>query len=86
MWRGTHYPLRDLRRHNSPFVWEREARKKRDEEIRTRAGGAEDGEEGGEGSGEGVKAKAKTHCAWGGRSHAFLLLRVALPLVGMGCG
>jgi len=35
MWRGTLYPLRDLRRHNSPFVWEREARKKRDEEIRT---------------------------------------------------
>ena len=23
-----------------------------------------------------------THCAWGGRSHAFLLLRVDLPLVG----
>ncbi len=35
MWRGTLYPLRDLRLHNSPFVWEREARKKRDEEIRT---------------------------------------------------
>ncbi|MGA8940408.1 MAG: glycosyltransferase family 2 protein [Acidobacteriaceae bacterium] len=34
VWRGTHYPLRDLRKHNSPFVWEREARKKRDEEIR----------------------------------------------------
>ena len=34
MWRGTLYPLRDLRMHNSPFVWEREARKKRDEEIR----------------------------------------------------
>ena len=34
MWRGTLYPLRDLRRHNSPFVWEREARKKRDEKIR----------------------------------------------------
>ena len=33
-WRGTLYPLRDLRMHNSPFVWEREARKKRDEEIR----------------------------------------------------
>ncbi|MBW4037598.1 MAG: glycosyltransferase [Acidobacteria bacterium] len=30
VWRGTHYPLRDLRRHNSPFVWEREARKRRD--------------------------------------------------------
>jgi glycosyltransferase involved in cell wall biosynthesis len=37
MWRGTLYPLRELRRHNSPFVWEREARKKRDEEIRTAA-------------------------------------------------
>jgi glycosyltransferase involved in cell wall biosynthesis len=34
LWRGTLYPLRDLRKHNSPFVWEREARKKRDEEIR----------------------------------------------------
>ncbi len=34
MWRGTFYPLRDLRAHNSPFVWEREARKKRDEGIR----------------------------------------------------
>ncbi len=34
MWRGTLYPLRDLRMHNSPFVWEREARKKRDEEVR----------------------------------------------------
>jgi glycosyltransferase involved in cell wall biosynthesis len=37
MWRGTLYPLRDLRKHNSPFVWEREARKKRDEEVRTAA-------------------------------------------------
>jgi hypothetical protein len=34
MWRGTHYRLRDLRRHNSPFVWEREARKRRDEQVR----------------------------------------------------
>ena len=25
MWRGTLYPLRDLREHNSPFVWERES-------------------------------------------------------------
>jgi len=32
-WRGTHYPLRDLRRHNSPFVWRREARMRRDEQI-----------------------------------------------------
>jgi glycosyltransferase involved in cell wall biosynthesis len=36
VWRGTLYPLRDLRKHNSPFVWERAARKKRDEEIRAR--------------------------------------------------
>ena len=34
VWRGTYYPLRDLRKHNSPFVWEREARKTRDEAIR----------------------------------------------------
>jgi cellulose synthase/poly-beta-1,6-N-acetylglucosamine synthase-like glycosyltransferase len=33
VWRGTHYPLRDLRRHNSPFVWERAARKLREEEA-----------------------------------------------------
>jgi glycosyltransferase involved in cell wall biosynthesis len=32
-WRGTHYPLRDLRGHNSLFVWERAARKRREEEI-----------------------------------------------------
>ena len=32
VWRGTHYPLRDLRRHNSPFVWERAARRLREEE------------------------------------------------------
>lgn len=36
VWRGTHYPLRDLRRHNSPFVWERTARKLRDEEENAR--------------------------------------------------
>lgn len=34
VWRGTFYPLRELREHNSPFVWERAARKKRDEAIR----------------------------------------------------
>jgi glycosyltransferase involved in cell wall biosynthesis len=33
VWRGTHYPLQDLRRHNSPFVWERAARKMREEEM-----------------------------------------------------
>ncbi len=26
-WRGTHYPLRELRKHNSPFGWERAAAK-----------------------------------------------------------
>ena len=26
VWRGTHYSLRDLRRHNDPFVWARRAR------------------------------------------------------------
>ncbi len=36
VWRGTFYPLRDLRRHNSPFVWEREARKLREEEANAR--------------------------------------------------
>jgi glycosyltransferase involved in cell wall biosynthesis len=34
VWRGTLYELRDLRQHNSPFVWEREAKKRRDE-VRT---------------------------------------------------
>jgi glycosyltransferase involved in cell wall biosynthesis len=29
MWRGTFYPLAELRRHNSPFYWEREAAKAR---------------------------------------------------------
>jgi GT2 family glycosyltransferase len=33
VWRGTFYPLRDLRKHNSPFAWERAARKRRLEEI-----------------------------------------------------
>jgi glycosyltransferase involved in cell wall biosynthesis len=33
-WRGTHYRLRDLRRHNTPFGWEREARQRRDEQVR----------------------------------------------------
>jgi cellulose synthase/poly-beta-1,6-N-acetylglucosamine synthase-like glycosyltransferase len=28
VWRGTLYELRDLRRHNSPFVWERQAKQK----------------------------------------------------------
>jgi len=31
-WRGTHYPLQELRRHNSPFYWERAERAKRAEE------------------------------------------------------
>lgn len=29
MWRGTFYPLRELRQHNSPFQWERAAAKAR---------------------------------------------------------
>jgi len=29
VWRGTHYRLRELRRHNSPFRWEREASERR---------------------------------------------------------
>ena len=28
-WRGTHYPLRELRRHNNPMQWERAAAKAR---------------------------------------------------------
>jgi cellulose synthase/poly-beta-1,6-N-acetylglucosamine synthase-like glycosyltransferase len=36
VWRGTFYPLRDLRQHNSPFVWERAARKLREEEANAR--------------------------------------------------
>ena len=33
-WRGTKYPLRDLRAHNSVFKWEREASNLREEQIR----------------------------------------------------
>jgi glycosyltransferase involved in cell wall biosynthesis len=33
-WRGTKYSLGDLRRQNNPFVWEREARKVREEQVR----------------------------------------------------
>lgn len=33
-WRGTRYPLRDLRAHNSAFKWEREATRLREEQIR----------------------------------------------------
>ncbi len=36
VWRGTHYPLRELRKHNSPMAWEREARQQRDEGIRAK--------------------------------------------------
>ncbi len=35
-WRGTHYGLKELRRHNSPFVWEREARVMREEQRQAR--------------------------------------------------
>ena len=93
VWRGTLYPLRDLREHNSPFVWEREARKKRDEAIRAsgwrgsarrrrRAGCAGKGDDGNIPRRQ-RQRQASSHCAWGGRLHAFLLLRGALPLVGM---
>lgn len=33
-WRGTKYSLSDLRRQNSPFIWEREAKKLREEQMR----------------------------------------------------
>ncbi len=33
-WRGTKYSIADLRRQNNPFVWEREARKAREEQVR----------------------------------------------------
>jgi GT2 family glycosyltransferase len=34
VWRGTRYKLAELRQHNSPFVWEREARRLREEKRR----------------------------------------------------
>ena len=37
MWRGTHYPLRELRMHNSPFQWERSAAQARRAEEKGRA-------------------------------------------------
>lgn len=36
VWRGTFYPLRELRAHNNPFVWEREAAALRDRVRRER--------------------------------------------------
>lgn len=33
VWRGTHYPLRDLRRHNSPFAWKPGPRKSRNAQM-----------------------------------------------------
>jgi glycosyltransferase involved in cell wall biosynthesis len=33
VWRGTHYALRDLRRHNSPFQWKPAARKTRNAQM-----------------------------------------------------
>jgi GT2 family glycosyltransferase len=36
VWRGTHYALRDLRQHNSPFAWEREARLLREEQLQAK--------------------------------------------------
>jgi glycosyltransferase involved in cell wall biosynthesis len=36
VWRGTHYALDQLRQHNSPFVWERAARKLREEQLQAK--------------------------------------------------
>ena len=36
VWRGTTYPLRELRPHNNPLVWEREARQQLDKETRAK--------------------------------------------------
>jgi GT2 family glycosyltransferase len=36
VWRGTHYALAELRQHNSPFVWERAARKVREEQLQAK--------------------------------------------------
>ncbi len=33
VWRGTHYELRDLRRHNNPFQWKRAARQTRNQKM-----------------------------------------------------
>jgi hypothetical protein len=33
VWRGTHYDLRDLRRHNSPFQWKPAPRKTRNQKM-----------------------------------------------------
>jgi cellulose synthase/poly-beta-1,6-N-acetylglucosamine synthase-like glycosyltransferase len=35
-WRGTFYGLRELRQHNSPFVWQREAQKLREEQLQAK--------------------------------------------------
>ena len=39
MWRGTFYPLGELRQHNSPFQWERQARDLREQERRVKPSG-----------------------------------------------
>jgi hypothetical protein len=36
VWRGTHYELRELRQHNSPFTWERVARGLRQEQLQAK--------------------------------------------------
>jgi glycosyltransferase involved in cell wall biosynthesis len=36
VWRGTFYGLRELRQHNSPFVWEREAQRLREEQLQAK--------------------------------------------------
>jgi cellulose synthase/poly-beta-1,6-N-acetylglucosamine synthase-like glycosyltransferase len=36
VWRGTHYPLRELRQHNSPFVWDRAHRRLQEDQVQAR--------------------------------------------------
>jgi cellulose synthase/poly-beta-1,6-N-acetylglucosamine synthase-like glycosyltransferase len=36
VWRGTFYELKELRQHNSPFVWQREAQRLREEQLQAK--------------------------------------------------
>jgi cellulose synthase/poly-beta-1,6-N-acetylglucosamine synthase-like glycosyltransferase len=36
IWRGTHYPLRELRQHNSPFTWDRAHRRIEEDQVQAR--------------------------------------------------
>jgi hypothetical protein len=36
IWRGTFYELKELRQHNSPFVWERAAQLLREEQLQAK--------------------------------------------------